>query len=51
MIFQSASARFTDKALVPQKPSAPKKKKLIVAASALASLGFGVVIVFFYLMH
>ncbi|MFB9217278.1 GumC family protein [Vibrio sinaloensis] len=43
--FQSASARFTDKALVPQKPSAPKKK-LIVAASALASLGFGVVIVF-----
>ncbi|MDG3088259.1 polysaccharide biosynthesis tyrosine autokinase [Vibrio hannami] len=43
--FESANARFTDEALIPQEPSAPKKK-LIVALAFVASLGFAVVMVF-----
>lgn len=42
--FQSASARFTDRALVPQAPSAPKKKLIVLFAFA-ASIGIGVFIV------
>ncbi|WED20645.1 polysaccharide biosynthesis tyrosine autokinase [Vibrio sp. JC009] len=43
--FEAANARFTDEALVPQEPSAPKKK-LIVALAFVASFGFAVVMVF-----
>jgi polysaccharide biosynthesis transport protein len=43
--FNSTNARFTDEALVPQKPSAPKKG-LIVALALVASLGLAVVLVF-----
>jgi polysaccharide biosynthesis transport protein len=43
--FNSTNARFTDEALVPQKPSAPKKG-LIVALAFVASLGLAVVLVF-----
>jgi polysaccharide biosynthesis transport protein len=43
--FNSTNARFTDEALLPQKPSAPKKG-LIVALALVASLGLAVVLVF-----
>jgi polysaccharide biosynthesis transport protein len=43
--FNSTSATFTDEALIPQKPSAPKKG-LIVALAFVASLGLAVVLVF-----
>ncbi len=43
--FNSTNARFTDEALVPQLPSAPKKG-LIVALAFVASLGLAVVLVF-----
>jgi polysaccharide biosynthesis transport protein len=43
--FNSTSATFTDEALIPQKPSAPKKG-LIVALALVASLGMAVVLVF-----
>lgn len=43
--YEAASARFTDYAMIPQKPAAPKKG-LIIALSLVASLGFGVVMVF-----
>ena len=43
--FEAANARFTDTAMIPQLPSAPKKK-LIVALAFVASFGFGVVMAF-----
>ncbi|MBC7005530.1 polysaccharide biosynthesis tyrosine autokinase [Photobacterium sp. BZF1] len=43
--FEAESARFADYALIPQQPAAPKKG-LIIALLFVASLGFGVVMVF-----
>ncbi|PWI34810.1 ATPase [Vibrio albus] len=43
--FQAATARFTDKAMIPQIPSAPKKT-LIVALAFVASFGLAVVMAF-----
>lgn len=43
--FEAESARFTDYAMIPQKPAAPKKG-LIIALSFVASIGFAVVMVF-----
>jgi capsular exopolysaccharide synthesis family protein len=43
--FNSTNARFTDEALVPQLPSAPKKS-LIVMLAFVASLGTAIILVF-----
>jgi polysaccharide biosynthesis transport protein len=43
--FNSTNATFTDEALIPQKPSAPKKG-LIVALAFISSLGMAIVLVF-----
>jgi polysaccharide biosynthesis transport protein len=43
--FNSTNATFTDEALIPQKPSAPKKG-LIVALAFIASFGMAIVLVF-----
>jgi polysaccharide biosynthesis transport protein len=43
--FNATNANFTDKALVPQYPSAPKKK-IIVVLAAIASLSFSVMLIF-----
>lgn len=42
--FEAANARFTDEALVPQEPSAPNKK-LIVVGSFIASMLFAAIVV------
>lgn len=43
--FQAANARFTDEAMIPQIPSAPKKG-LIVGLAFIASFGFALVMAF-----
>ncbi|MGF1756049.1 polysaccharide biosynthesis tyrosine autokinase [Vibrio makurazakiensis] len=43
--FEATNARFTDKALIPQKPSSPKRK-LIAIIALVTSFIFGAVVVF-----